>query len=45
MSGIGELATILRVWRDRLAPVQAGLPVNAPRRTRLETVPVLRPHS
>ncbi|MFI7143881.1 helix-turn-helix transcriptional regulator [Nonomuraea sp. NPDC050022] len=34
MSGNGELATILRVWRERLLPRQAGLPTNGLRRTR-----------
>ncbi|WP_234346515.1 helix-turn-helix transcriptional regulator [Cellulomonas timonensis] len=33
MSEPGELATILRVWRERLAPHMAGLPSGAARRT------------
>lgn len=32
MSETGELGEILRVWRSRLTPAGAGLPVNAPRR-------------
>ncbi|WP_114559893.1 helix-turn-helix domain-containing protein [Desertihabitans aurantiacus] len=27
-----ELATVLRIWRDRTTPEQVGLPVNGPRR-------------
>jgi transcriptional regulator with XRE-family HTH domain len=33
MDGIGELAELLRGWRGRLTPAQAGLPASAARRT------------
>ncbi len=33
MSGPGELATILRVWRERLTPRAVGLPAGTTRRT------------
>ncbi|MGW9497804.1 helix-turn-helix transcriptional regulator [Streptomyces prasinus] len=34
MSDSGELAAILRVWRERLTPHMAGLPANTARRTK-----------
>lgn len=34
MSDSGELAAILRVWRERLTPQMAGLPANTARRTK-----------
>ncbi|WP_326756213.1 helix-turn-helix transcriptional regulator [Streptomyces hirsutus] len=34
MSDSGELAAILRVWRERLTPHMAGLPANTTRRTK-----------
>jgi DNA-binding XRE family transcriptional regulator len=33
MSASGELAAVLRVWRERLAPRTVGLPTNSARRT------------
>ncbi|WP_434598943.1 helix-turn-helix transcriptional regulator [Streptomyces sp. A5-4] len=33
MTASGELAAVLRVWRERLTPRQAGLPANTARRT------------
>jgi transcriptional regulator with XRE-family HTH domain len=34
MNTSGELAAVLRVWRERLTPQMAGLPANTVRRTR-----------
>ncbi|WP_407915104.1 helix-turn-helix transcriptional regulator [Kitasatospora sp. NE20-6] len=34
MSASGQLAAVLRVWRERLTPQAAGLPANTVRRTR-----------
>lgn len=34
MSASGELAEILRVWRERLSPQMAGMPATASRRTK-----------
>ncbi|MFF4880328.1 helix-turn-helix transcriptional regulator [Micromonospora sp. NPDC000668] len=34
MSASGELAAILRVWRERLSPQMAGMPATASRRTK-----------
>ncbi|HEY0806838.1 MAG TPA: helix-turn-helix transcriptional regulator [Pseudonocardiaceae bacterium] len=33
MDGVGELAELLRGWRERLTPADAGLPAGAARRT------------